>query len=59
MTEDNNTKDPVARLTEAEVKAIEDSWNILYRKEHRKENGFKMIIKCGYYAVNILHISDL
>nr|XP_022301769.1 globin-like [Crassostrea virginica]XP_022301770.1 globin-like [Crassostrea virginica] len=45
MTEDNNTKDPVTGLTEAEVKAIEDSWNILYRKEHRKENGFKMIIK--------------
>ena len=45
MAEDNYTKDPVTGLTEAEVKAIEDSWNILYRKEHRKENGFKMIIK--------------
>ena len=46
MTENNNTEDPVTGLTEAEVMAVEDSWSMLYRKEHRKENGVKLFIKC-------------
>lgn len=45
MTENNNTKDPVTGLTEEEVIAVEDSWSMLYRREHRKENGVKLFIK--------------
>lgn len=61
MTENNNTKDPVTGLTEAEVMAVEDSWSMLYRKEHRKENGVKLFIKWVKYirlhTVYALHIS--
>lgn len=45
MTENNNTKDPVTGLTEEEVIAVEDSWSMLYRREHRKENGVKLFMK--------------
>ncbi|XP_061186391.1 globin-like [Saccostrea echinata] len=44
MTENNNTKDPDTGLTEAEVCAVEDSWSMIYRKEHRKENGVKLFV---------------
>lgn len=44
MTENNNTKDPVTGLTEEEVIAVEDSWSMLYRREHRKENGVKLFM---------------
>lgn len=45
MTENNNTKDPVTGLTEEEVIAVKDSWSMLYRREHRKENGVKLFMK--------------
>lgn len=45
MTENNNTKDPVTGLTEEEVIAVEDSWSMLYRREHRKENDVKLFMK--------------
>ncbi|XP_048742717.2 globin-like [Ostrea edulis] len=45
MTENNNTKDPDTGLKEEEMIAVEDSWSMLYRKEHRKESGVKLFVR--------------
>ena len=60
MTENNNTKDPVTGLTEEEVMAVEDSWSMLYRKEHRKENGVKLFIKwVKHLRLHTVYILDI